>query len=110
MEQMKRLAGVLSVPQRWTILIAAVVVSGGLYGLSRWERESAFRPLYTALAPEDASLVIAKIKEGATEYRLSNNGTTISVPEDKVAELRLDLAAAGVPKSGRIGFEIFDKA
>ena len=31
------------------------------------------------------------------------------MPEDKVAELRLDLAAAGVPKSGRIGFEIFDK-
>jgi flagellar M-ring protein FliF len=26
-----------------------------------------------------------------------------------VAELRLELAAAGVPKSGRIGFEIFDK-
>ncbi len=109
MEQMKRLAGLLSVPQRWTILIAAILVSAGLYGLAHWQRESAFRPLYTALAPEDAALVIAKIKEGGTEYRLSNNGTTISVPEDKVAELRLDLAAAGVPKSGRIGFEIFDK-
>jgi flagellar M-ring protein FliF len=110
MEQVKRLAGLLSVPQRWTLLLAAVLVATGVYGLSRWQRESAFRPLYTALAPEDASLVIAKIKEGSTEYRLSNNGTTISVPEDKVAELRLDLAAAGVPKSGRIGFEIFDKA
>ena len=54
-------------------------------------------------------MVIQKLKEGSTEYRLSNNGTTVSVPEDKVAELRLELAAAGVPKSGRIGFEIFDK-
>ena len=68
-----------------------------------------FRPLYTTLAPEDASIVIQKLKEGSTEYRLSNNGTTVSVPADKVAELRLELAAAGVPKSGRIGFEIFDK-
>jgi flagellar M-ring protein FliF len=109
MEQIKRLTGMLSVPQRWTILIAAVLVAAGLYGLSRWQRESAFKPLYTTLAPEDASLVVQKLKEGSTEYRLSNNGTTISVPEDKVAELRLELAAAGVPKSGRIGFEIFDK-
>jgi flagellar M-ring protein FliF len=109
MEQVKRLAGMLSVPQRWTILITVLLASAGLYELAHWQRESTFRPLYTALAPEDASLVIAKIKESSTEYRLSNNGTTISVPEDKVAELRLDLAAAGVPKSGRIGFEIFDK-
>jgi flagellar M-ring protein FliF len=109
MEQIKRLTGMLSNPQRWTILIAAVLVSAGFYGLVHWQRESAFRPLYTALAPEDASVVIQKLKEGSTEYRLSNNGTTISVPEDKVAELRLELAGAGVPKSGRIGFEIFDK-
>ncbi len=109
MEQIKRLTGMLSTPQRWTILIAAVLVSAGLYGLVHWQRESAFHPLYTTLAPEDAGLVIQKLKESGTEYRLSNNGTTVSVPEDKVAELRLELAGAGVPKSGRIGFEIFDK-
>jgi flagellar M-ring protein FliF len=109
MEQIKRLTGMLSTPQRWTILIASVLVSAGLYGLVHWQKESAFRPLYTSLAAEDASLVIQKLKEGSTEYRLSNNGTTISVPEEKVAELRLELAGAGVPKSGRIGFEIFDK-
>jgi flagellar M-ring protein FliF len=109
MEQLKRLLASLSTSQRWTIVVAAVLISAGLYSLVHWEKESAFRPLYTTLAPEDASVVIQKLKEGSTEYRLSNNGTTVSVPEDKVAELRLELAAAGVPKSGRIGFEIFDK-
>lgn len=109
MEQLKRLLASLSTSQRWTILVAAVLISGGLYSLVHWQKESAFRPLYTTLAPEDASVVIQKLKEGSTEYRLSNNGTTVSVPEEKVAELRLELAAAGVPKSGRIGFEIFDK-
>ena len=109
MEQLKRLLATLSTSQRWTILVAAVLISAGLYSLVHWQQESAFRPLYTTLAPEDASLVIQKLKEGSTEYRLSNNGTTVSVPEDKVAELRLEMAAAGVPKSGRIGFEIFDK-
>jgi len=109
MEQLKRLLAMLSTSQRWTILVATVLISAGLYSLVHWEKESAFRPLYTTLAPEDASVVIQKLKEGNTEYRLSNNGTTVLVPEEKVAELRLELAAAGVPKSGRIGFEIFDK-
>ena len=32
------------------------------------------------------------------------------VPSAKLAESRLALAAAGLPKTGRIGFELFDKS
>src|SRR5580693_4576407 len=110
MDQFKRLAGNFSVGQRWTILIAGILVGLGVYALVNWERERDFRPLYTSLSPEDASVVVQKLKESATPFRLTNNGATISVPEDKVAELRLEMAGAGVPKNGRIGFEIFDKA
>jgi flagellar M-ring protein FliF len=109
MEQFQKLAKMLSVRQRWTILIAVVLVSAGLYALSRWQQESGFKPLYNALSPEDAGMIVQKLKEGSTPFRLSANGATVSVPEDKVAELRLEMASAGVPKSGRIGFEIFDK-
>jgi flagellar M-ring protein FliF len=80
-----------------------------VYALTNWQRESNFRPLYTALAPEDAALIVQKLKENSTPFRLTNNGTTVSVPEERVAELRLEMAGAGIPKSGRIGFEIFDK-
>jgi flagellar M-ring protein FliF len=109
MDQIKRLAGALSVRQRFTILVIGVLAAAGIYGLANWQREANFRPLYTALAPEDAALMVQKLKEGGTPFRLSNNGTTVLVPEEKVAELRLEMAGAGVPKSGRIGFEIFDK-
>jgi flagellar M-ring protein FliF len=109
MDQFKRLAGNFSVGQRWTILIAGILVVLGVYALVNWERERDFRPLYTSLSPEDASVIVQKLKESATPFRLTSNGTTVSVPEEKVAELRLEMAGAGVPKSGRIGFEIFDK-
>jgi flagellar M-ring protein FliF len=109
MEQIKRLFATLSVRQRWTILIAGILAAAGFYGLAHWQTENSFRPLYNSLSPEDAALVVQKLKEGGTPYRLSSNNSTISVPEDKVAELRLEMAGAGVPKSGRIGFEIFDK-
>jgi flagellar M-ring protein FliF len=109
MEQIKRLLGALSVGQRWTIAIVVVLAAAGVYGLANWQREANFRPLYNSLAPEDASVVVQKLKDSSTPFRISNNGTTISVPEEKVAELRLEMAGAGVPKSGRTGFEIFDK-
>ncbi len=110
MDQVKRIVGALSGRQLGTIITVAVLVAGGIYGLAQWQREAGFRPLYsTALAPEDAALVVQRLKESGVPYHLSANGTAISVPGDKVAELRLDMAAAGLPKSGRIGFEIFDK-
>src|SRR5579862_4006600 len=109
MEQIKRLIATLSIRQRWTILIIGTLAAAGFYGLAHWQTENSFRPLYNSLAPEDAATVVQKLKEGGTPYRLSSNNSTISVPEDKVAELRLEMAGAGVPKSGRIGFEIFDK-
>jgi len=109
MDQVKRIVGTLTARQLWTIAIVGMLVSGGIYGLTQWQREAGFRPLYTTLAPEDASLVVQKLKESGVPYRISSTGNMISVPEERVAELRLDMASAGLPKSGRIGFEIFDK-
>jgi flagellar M-ring protein FliF len=109
MDQVKRIVGALSGRQLTSILLVAAVVAAGIYGFTQYQREAGFRPLYTTLAPEDAALVVQRLKESGVPYRISANGAVISVPEDKVAELRLDMAGAGLPKSGRIGFEIFDK-
>ena len=54
-------------------------------------------------------MVVAKVHESGAEYRLAANGTTVLVPSAKVDDLRLQLAAAGIPKTGRIGYELFDK-
>ena len=109
MPQWKKLLASLAPGQRLAIIAAALAVGAGLFYVSRWRRESDFRPLYTALPAEDAGAVIERLKEGATEYRLSEDGRTVLVPSAQVAELRLSLAAAGLPRNGRIGFELFDK-
>ena len=106
---MKRLLNALTWKQCLSILIAAAAVVAGLVAFSRWNQERDFRPLYSALSPEDAGAIIAKVRESGSEFRLSESGTVVLVPSAKVAELRLQLAAAGIPKSGRIGFELFDK-
>ena len=109
MDQLKRIFDSLTWKQILSILIVAGCVIAGLSAFSRWNRERDFRPLYSELSPEDAAAVLAKVREGGSDFRLSENGSAVLVPSAKVAELRLQLAAAGVPKSGRIGFELFDK-
>lgn len=107
---MKNLLDSLSWKQKISIVAAAIGVMVALATFSRWSRERDFRPLYSGLSAEDAAAVMAKIREGGTDFRLSDNGSSILVPSGRVAEMRLQLAAAGVPKSGRIGYELFDKS
>jgi flagellar M-ring protein FliF len=110
MDQIKRLLESLTWKQMLSLVLAAAAVIGGLTVFSRWNRERDFRPLYSSLAPEDAAAVLAKVRESGSEFRLSENGSVVLVPSARVAELRLLMAGAGLPKSGRIGFELFDKS
>jgi flagellar M-ring protein FliF len=109
MDQAKKLLAALAPRQIITIAIAAIAVVAGVMALSRWQRESGLKPLYTGLAPEDANGIVQKLREAGVDYKIVNNGTELLVPEDKVPELRLEMAGLGLPKTGRIGFEIFDK-
>jgi flagellar M-ring protein FliF len=110
MEPFRKLVAALTLKQRITIVIVAIAAVALMSALVHWKHESDFRPLFTGMAPEDASTIVQKLKESSTEYRLSDNGATVLVPEARVDELRLEMAGAGLPKTGRIGFELFDKS
>jgi flagellar M-ring protein FliF len=109
-KQFKRLLSMVTVRQRWSLAAAAILIVAAVYSFTRWQHDSGFSPLYTSLAQDDAGPIVQKLKEEGIEYRISADGAAISVPREKAPELRLQMAAAGYPKSGRIGFEIFDKA
>ena len=100
----------LTLRQRTTIGVIVLAVATGLYSLVHWQKEADFKPLYTGLAPEDAGAIVQKLKESGVEYRLPESGGVVMVPSGRLAELRLAMATAGLPRSGRIGFELFDKA
>src|SRR5205823_10929961 len=110
MDQLRKLISSLSLRQQISIGAALIAVGVGLWVFTKWNRERDFRPLYTSLAAEDAGSVMARLKEENIEFRVDEGGSTLRVPSDKVAELRLHMAAEGLPKTGRIGFELFDKS
>src|SRR5437868_11824631 len=90
-------------------MVAALAVFGGVMAASKWNQERDFKPLFTGVVAEDAGPLLAKLRESGAEYRLADGGGTVMVSSGRVAELRLDMASAGLPRSGRIGFELFDK-
>jgi flagellar M-ring protein FliF len=106
---MSKILASLTVRQRITIAVVAIAVCAGLYSLVQWRKEGDFRPLFTGLSPEDAAGIVQKLKESGADYRLPENGGSVLVPSARLAELRLTMASIGLPKSGRIGFELFDK-
>jgi flagellar M-ring protein FliF len=66
--------------------------------------------LFTELNAEDAQAIAAKLKELKIPYRIEAGGSAIQVPEERVHELRLELAGQGLPRGGGVGFELFDKS
>ena len=109
MEQLRKLIASLTLKQKLSLVAAAVLVAAALYGLARWNHERHFRPLYSRLAPEDAGQVVARLRELGVEYRVEDGGASVLVPSSQVAEVRIQMAASGLPRSGRIGFELFDR-
>jgi flagellar M-ring protein FliF len=66
--------------------------------------------LYGELSTADAAAIVEKLKTQQIPYKLDETGTRIQVPESRVHELRLELASAGLPRGGGVGFEIFDRS
>jgi flagellar M-ring protein FliF len=89
--------------------IFAMVLIAGFTTMFIWANKTKFKTAYTGLSKEDAALVVDKLKESNTPYRLTGDGTTIRVPEAIVYDVRLSMAKEGIPKGSGVGFEIFDK-
>ena len=109
LNQIRALFERLTWAQRISLLVAVLAVGGGLAAVTSWSKERDFKPLYKGLAAEDAGQVTARLREKNVEFRLEDGGATVLVPSSSVDVMRLDLASAGLPKSGRIGYELFDK-
>ncbi len=71
--------------------------------------EPNYTVLYSNLATEEASEVVKYLNSHKIPYKLEDNGNTINVSKSDVYEVRLELAGKGIPSTGMIGYEIFDK-
>jgi flagellar M-ring protein FliF len=98
----------MSPQQRRWAMTAGVMLAALLGGLFWYGLRTDWRTLYAGLDPEDARQVGLTLTQGQIPYDVADNGTTLRVPAAQLDKARLATAAKGV-KSGRMGFELFDK-
>lgn len=107
--QLKRLTGTLSTGQLATMAGVFVAVVALVVGSAYWINTPTYTLLYSDMDAEAAATIVTRLKNEKIPYQLDAGGRAVRVPADRVDELRLDLASQGLPSSGRIGFEIFDR-
>lgn len=95
--------------QKAATIAAALALVVGAVLLASWKSTPAYAPLYTNLAPSDASAIIDKLNASGVPYQLGSAGTEILVPQDKVYATRLTVSAAGLPSSTDSGYTLLDK-
>jgi flagellar M-ring protein FliF len=87
-------------------LILVVLIGGLFYRLTQ---TADFKTLYSGLSQADAQALAQRLTSKNIPYELSTDGASIRVPADQLDKTRLELASEGLPQSGRLGFELFDK-
>lgn len=68
-----------------------------------------YATVFAGLKAEDAAELAAKLEEMKVPYELDAGGTAIKVPAQDLHRIRLQLASAGLPSGGSVGFELFDE-
>ena len=70
--------------------------------------DTVYRPLYTDIDMKEAGEISSRLREMNQDFQLGADGSLILVPDSDRAELRNILASEGFPKTGYIGYEVFD--
>ncbi|MBT6208242.1 MAG: hypothetical protein HOI53_09470, partial [Francisellaceae bacterium] len=99
----------LDASRKVSLFVVTALIFSALLGIVVWTSKTRFEVLYTDLNREDSKKIAVILEEKKIAYSLSNDGKTISIPEDLINKWRLELAVMGVNFSGVVGYEVFDK-
>jgi flagellar M-ring protein FliF len=103
-----RWAAMQPAERSWSLVAAALLVALAA-GLLWYALRTDWRTLYADLDPEDARQTAQILTAAQIPFEPTTNGTGIRVPAAQLDKARLATAAKGGVKSGRLGFELFDK-
>ena len=86
--------------------IAAVIAI--IAGVIMWSQKPDYRVLFSNFSDKDGGAIVAALEQINVPYKYAEGGSAILVPADRVHDLRLKLAAQGLPKGGNVGFELME--
>ncbi|WP_137172869.1 flagellar basal-body MS-ring/collar protein FliF [Massilia sp. HP4] len=73
-----------------------------------WSQAPEYRVLFSNYSDRDGGAITASLDQMGVPYKFSEGGNAILVPAEQIHDLRLKLAAQGLPKGGNVGFELME--
>ena len=109
MNNLTQLINRIGLPRLAAMATVAVLMLGFFAFLMLRASAPNMAPLYTGLTLEDSSAITTELQTLNIPFELRGEGDTILVPREQITKLRMDLAGAGLPTRGQVGYEIFDE-
>ncbi|PPK66477.1 flagellar basal-body MS-ring/collar protein FliF [Actinokineospora auranticolor] len=98
-----------SVGQKAVVVAGVLVAVIGVWVYFSFVSTTSYSPLFSNLATKDASAITDELTTKGVSYELADSGATVMVPTDQLYQLRLDMAAAGLPASEDTGYALLDQ-
>jgi flagellar M-ring protein FliF len=99
----------MTASERGWVVMAVFLVLAVVSGLAWYSLRTDWRTLYVDLDPDDARQMGQMLAQAQIPFQATPDGAGIQVPMEQLDKARLLTAAKGGAKSGRLGFELFDK-
>lgn len=106
---MQRLAA-MDRAQRMRLAVGAVLLVGVLVAAVLYGRQADYRVLFANLSDKDGGAIVAQLTQMNVPYKYSEGGGAITIPADRVHDVRLRLATQGLPKGSVTGFELMENS
>ncbi len=106
--QLMQNIGNLTQRQKLSAAAAVAAAIALLIGVWIWSQEPDYAVLFSNLEERDGGAIVTALQQQNVPYRFSPGGAAILVPESMVHDVRLKLAAEGLPRGGLVGFELME--
>ena len=101
--------GSFTAGQKVVAVIGTVALALGGFMVFRWAAAPTYTPLFSNLAPADASAIVDQLNATGVPYEIGAGGGTILVPSDQVYDTRIALSGEGLPgSSDEGGYHLLD--
>jgi flagellar M-ring protein FliF len=95
--------------RRNMMVMSGLVIAAICAGMYWYASRPDWRVLYSGLDSKDTQQIAQELAGAGIAYNMTEDGAGVEVSADEMDKARMEIAAKGMPQSGRMGFELFDK-
>jgi flagellar M-ring protein FliF len=94
--------------QKIMLVLGVAAVIAVMAAVWMWGQQPDYRVLFSNFTDRDGGAIVAELEKMNVHYKYADGGGALLVPASQVHDLRLKLAAQGLPKGGNVGFEVME--